>query len=398
MQKEIKRIAVFGSWRELKDQRHVSQFRKLEKVWSNKNTREKFQEACENLGYVLAESQRFQILVASDSPSTVDYHIVQGIIRAQEQIKSKVQIIWVIRSKAPRSSKGDSDCSQIYQNLIDRYPYLFRETTFFEGNFTEQDKSTEKWEQVHDFIVEQADKILVLGGGDSSYRIAVRALSKEKFVVPIGCFGGAGEELIKMLEHVRDQHHFPKYEYRQILANANWEESQFNATLYALDIKQDPNKRQKIFINYRRSDSSSIAGRIYEKLRHKFSNDVVFMDIHSIEFGAKYRNKITNTLKQTAVLLVIIGPKWLTLQDEKSGRRRLDNVDDLVRFEIETAIKDSIAIIPICIERAEIPKKEYLPDSIAELSDLNMVEISSDNFDNKFEELVENIKKYLKVK
>ena len=66
-----------------------------------------------------------------------------------------------------------------------------------------------------------------------------------------------------------------------------------------------------ILISYRRSDSSAIAGRIFDRLSHHYGEDSVFMDVDSIPIGIDFRNHIQDTLLRTDILLAVIGTNWL---------------------------------------------------------------------------------------
>lgn len=388
------RIAVFGSWRDSGKQQIILEQRNLEKIWSNDNTEEAFQKACRDIGRELAISGD-QIIVASDSSSTVDFHIVQGIIEVSEKVSSTSRPpIQIVRSSARRSSREDGDCSNIYQDAIEQYPALFGEPIFFDEG---QNNIAVSWEQVHDFVATIADKILVLGGGASSHRIAVRALADGKPVTPIGVFGGAGRELVEMLENVRDEAKFPKYKYRKILNGNEWGEEQINTVLYSLHIKKDPDARRKIFINYRRSDSSMAAGRIHERLCDVFDNEDVFLDTHSIKITKKFEEVIKKELDKTLILLVLIGPTWLSIQNEKNGKRRLDEEEDFVRREIEIALHDGIKIIPILLEGAQMPNKTAMPKSIEEVAEWQAYSISTHQFRDDLKKLIVDIKKFLPV-
>src|SRR5262249_4322158 len=159
------------------------------------------------------------------------FHVVDGILGQPAEGAVAQPPILLVRSRAPRTSKDDSDCSAIHSAAAAARPTLFESLPLLETN---------DWGRVHDDIVMRADRILILGGRPSSYRVAVRALAGGRPIVPIGAFGGAGREVIKMLENVGDQQNFPKYEYRRVLADRAWGEEQLRTSLFALGVEQDP--------------------------------------------------------------------------------------------------------------------------------------------------------------
>jgi len=394
MDEPTQRIAFFGSWRDPKGQEQIKIARALDKTWSNKNSRQSFEAACKELGREVARS-RHKLLVASDSSSTVDYHVVQGVIEGEASLDPRFAPIHVIRSRAPRSSQGDVDCSRIFETIVSEHPSLFDEPEFFQGTFADSERSTSKWEHVHDHITDNADRILILGGGAATHRVANRALGAGKLVVPIGTFGGAGEEIIRMLEHVRDASAVPRYEYRQVLADSTWGESQLNASLYALGVRKDPQHRRKVFINYRRADSNSSAYLIRAHLRQELHEEDVFLDHESIAAGSHFENVIRAELNKTKVFLCVIGPFWLKIRDEETGQRRLDAEKDFVRREIEIALQDNIHIIPVCVDGVKMPIKSSLPPSIADLADFNACFITQDDIEHGITKLITTIRKYL---
>ena len=48
----------------------------------------------------------------------------------------------------------------------------------------------------------------------------------------------------------------------------------------------------RVFISYRRSDSVTITGRIYDHLVHAFGDDSVFKDVDDIPLGVDFRRKL----------------------------------------------------------------------------------------------------------
>src|SRR5215475_5959398 len=123
---------------------------------------------------------------------------------------------------------------------------------------------------------------------------------------------------------------------------------------------------EKIFISYRRSDSFDTARRLATELRREFGETNVFFDQTSAPPGTAWPDAIRVAAKKTHALLVVIGPKWLHAQDEKSGRRRLDIKDDWVRLEILTFLKrkkatrsNDLLILPLLVNGATtMPREE----------------------------------------
>src|SRR4051812_17979958 len=120
-----------------------------------------------------------------------------------------------------------------------------------------------------------------------------------------------------------------------------------------------------IAISYRREDSTSIAGRLYDRLQGEFGKTSVFMDFDSIPYGVDFREHITQTLEQARALVVIIGPHW---NESREGVRRLNDSADFVRFEVKSALERGIPVIPVLVDNAMMPKSEQLPGDIEGLA------------------------------
>jgi hypothetical protein len=113
----------------------------------------------------------------------------------------------------------------------------------------------------------------------------------------------------------------------------------------------------KIFISYRRDDSMMLAKSIYDWLSHCYPSNDIFMDVDSIAPGVDFRAPIETAIIQSGIVFVVIGPKWLAITDA-NGRRRLDNPNDFVRFEIEMAMRHKIPIVPLLIQGTTMPVKK----------------------------------------
>ena len=83
-----------------------------------------------------------------------------------------------------------------------------------------------------------------------------------------------------------------------------------------------------IFISYRRDDSRHAAGRLADDLSQAFGAERIFRDIEGIDLGVDFAQSLEKALAACSVMLVLIGPQWLQVQDNKRGGRRLDQADD----------------------------------------------------------------------
>jgi hypothetical protein len=91
----------------------------------------------------------------------------------------------------------------------------------------------------------------------------------------------------------------------------------------------------EIFINYRRDDSPSTAGRLHDRLAQTFGRKNLFMDVDHIPAGVEFLEHLHSQV--AAFFLAVIGPNWLNAKDER-GRRQFDNPDDFVKIEIAAAL------------------------------------------------------------
>lgn len=162
----------------------------------------------------------------------------------------------------------------------------------------------------------------------------------------------------------------------------------------------------EIFICYRHEDEPQLSDEIYNHLTRVGFD--VFRDHKPLDTcaGENISEHITSILKQTKIMLVIIGPKWLNLTDSQ-GKRKLDDQKDPVRFEIKSALKRNIRIIPVLLNQTPMPPSQHLPSDIEKFSkqialrirnsidyEKNLSRIEKEDLDK----LEKRIKKILKFK
>jgi hypothetical protein len=149
--------------------------------------------------------------------------------------------------------------------------------------------------------------------------------------------------------------------------------------------------RGGIFISYRREETAPYAGRLYDRLSDEFGEEQIFMDIDSISPGLDFVESITRAVSACRVLLALIGTEWLSATDTE-GNRRIDDEQDFVRLEIETALKRDIRVIPILVNGAELPHIEQLPSSLHALARRQALQVRHESFRPIVNQLIEDLR------
>jgi hypothetical protein len=149
----------------------------------------------------------------------------------------------------------------------------------------------------------------------------------------------------------------------------------------------------KIFISYRRQDSRDITGRIYDRLLRHWEAERIFKDVDNIDPGEDYRDVIDREIARCSLFLAVIGPSWLDAK-RADGKRRLDDANDMVRIEIETALKQNQRVIPVLVGESRMPEAEELPSSLLELADRHAFPVRPDpDFHRDMDRLVKLIER-----
>jgi TIR domain/Kelch motif len=151
---------------------------------------------------------------------------------------------------------------------------------------------------------------------------------------------------------------------------------------------------QGIFLSYRREDTAPYARLLQVELSERIPDAHIFMDLDSIEAGLDFAEVIRRALDSCAVLVALIGRQWAAVADEE-GRRRLDNPDDLVRFEVQTALEGGVRVIPVLVDGAKPLRQEQLPSELGKLARLNAYELSYGRYQYDADRLADLIQQLL---
>ncbi len=130
----------------------------------------------------------------------------------------------------------------------------------------------------------------------------------------------------------------------------------------------------RVFLSYRRDDTGGRAGRLFDALATRYGHDAVFQDVNTVEPGLNFVRQVETAIRTSDVVLVVIGPRWLS-STAPDGSRRVDHPDDFVRRELTVALDTDVRVVPVLVDGATLPLAEELPDRLVPLLERQAVSI-----------------------
>jgi len=125
----------------------------------------------------------------------------------------------------------------------------------------------------------------------------------------------------------------------------------------------------KVFISYRRDDAAGYAGWAFDMLAASAGPGEVFLDQQALTLGDDWRRVIERKLGECAYFIAIIGPRW---GGDGSESSRLHDADDMVRFEIASALEraalDELKFVILLVDGAPLPANASLPEDLRALT------------------------------
>src|SRR6516225_6149407 len=112
-----------------------------------------------------------------------------------------------------------------------------------------------------------------------------------------------------------------------------------------------------LFISYRRHDSPDTVKLIHERLKRRLPRWEIFYDHDSIPLGEEFPERLRAKVTSAAVVLVVIGPRWLGILQERKGGEI-----DHVRAEVRLALEAGTNVVPVLVGHAAMPTEADLAD------------------------------------
>ena len=145
----------------------------------------------------------------------------------------------------------------------------------------------------------------------------------------------------------------------------------------------------RIFVCYRREDTAPWAGRLHDALAGRFGSSNIFQDVVAVRPGESFLEAMDTAVTQADVVLVMIGPRWLSTTT--GGEPRLSRADDYVRRELEAAIGRHKRLVPVLVGGAAMPAPQQLPDSLHQVATRQAVVLHDESWHNDIEALARTL-------
>ena len=146
----------------------------------------------------------------------------------------------------------------------------------------------------------------------------------------------------------------------------------------------------RLFLSYRRDDTGGRAGRLFDALVTRYGHDAVFQDVNTVEPGLNFVQQVEVAIKSSDVVLVVIGPQWLSSPAPEGGRR-VDRPDDFVRSELTIALDADVRVVPVLVDGATLPLARDLPDGLVPLLERQAVSIDDVSWREDVDSLIRRL-------
>jgi hypothetical protein len=142
-----------------------------------------------------------------------------------------------------------------------------------------------------------------------------------------------------------------------------------------------------VFLSYRRSDTGGEAGRLADSFQHRLGGSLVFRDAADIPPGAQFDAILDKELTAAKIVLVLIGPAWLTQLQQRLGQSDID----YLRVEVAAALARGKRVIPLLLNGATLPPAHDLPDDLGALAKHQAMTLRDESWNQDVDRLIDAI-------
>ena len=138
-------------------------------------------------------------------------------------------------------------------------------------------------------------------------------------------------------------------------------------------------KGRKVFISYRRADCADVATWLYDEFKTEMPDLNVFRDERELDASEDYVEALNTQVSSSDVMIVLIGDRW--------APSRLQNPKDILRREIQRALRAEVSVMPVLVDGTAMPDGRKLPGDLAKIATLQAVPLRREKRDKDFFQL-----------
>lgn len=136
----------------------------------------------------------------------------------------------------------------------------------------------------------------------------------------------------------------------------------------------------KVFINYRRAESLKDARHLASLLDKGALKGRIFIDKKGLDGAPDWLMELERQVTSSDVMVALICKDWTEIRDA-GGKRRIDDENDFVRFELAEAFRRKVPIVPVLVDGASMPRGDQLPPNLLLLTRPQAELLRSESFD-----------------
>lgn len=136
----------------------------------------------------------------------------------------------------------------------------------------------------------------------------------------------------------------------------------------------------KVFINYRRAESLKDARHLASLLDKGALKGRIFIDKKGLDGAPDWLMELERQVASSDVMVALICKDWTEIPDA-GGKRRIDDENDFVRFELAEAFRRKVPIVPVLVDGAGMPRGDQLPPNLLLLTRPQAELLRSESFD-----------------
>jgi hypothetical protein len=147
-----------------------------------------------------------------------------------------------------------------------------------------------------------------------------------------------------------------------------------------LEFCENTDMAGKVFINYRRAESLKDARHLASLLDKGALKGRIFIDTKGLDGAPDWLTELERQVASSDVMISLICKDWTDIRDAE-GKRRIDDENDFVRFELAEAFRRKIPVVPVLVDGASMPRGDRLPPNMLLLTRPQAELLRSESFD-----------------